>query len=134
MRTEWKFGPHEARFEAPDVLVIRFSGPTSHEQAQYTVEICREVGTVQPFFMLVDIGDSTIEAHSRNYIVQNIRQEWFRGLIYFGLGFVQRAMAKALVVALYFTKWAVPVDFVATEEDARAVVQRRREKSDSKAA
>jgi len=132
LRTEWKFGAaHRAYFEHPDILHFKFSGPTSFEEAKRTVEICKEVGAVRPFFLVIDAADSTIEAASRSYIVQNLKPEWFRGIIYTGLGFVQRAMAKALAVALYFTKWNVGIDFVATEQDARAIIQRKRGGSDN---
>jgi len=132
LRTEWKFGAaHRASFEHPDILHFKFSGPTSFEEAKRTVEICKEVGAVRPFFLVIDAADSTIEASSRSYIVQNLKPEWFRGIIYTGLGFVQRAMAKALAVALYFTKWNVGIDFVATEQDARAIIQRKRGGTDN---
>jgi hypothetical protein len=126
-RTEWTYGAaHRAYLEQPDVLHFKFSGPTTFEDAKRTVEICKEVAAVQPFFLVIDAADSTIDAHSRGYIVQNLKPEWFRGIIYTGLGFVQRAMAKALAVALFFTRWNVGIDFVATELEARAIIQRKR--------
>lgn len=135
MRTEWKFGAaHRAHFEQPDILHFNFSGPTAFEDAKRTVEICREVGSVRPFFLIIDAADSTIEAPSRSHIVQNLKPEWFQGIIYTGLGFVQRAMAKALVVALFFTKWNVGIDFVATEQEARAIIERKRQKRADRAA
>jgi hypothetical protein len=131
-RTEWEYGAaHRAYFEEPDILHFKFSGPTTFEDAKRTVEICREVGAVRPFFLIIDAADSTIDANSRGYIVQNLEPEWFQGIIYTGLGFVQRAMAKALVVALYFTRWNVGIDFVATEQDARAIIHRKRGGSDN---
>jgi hypothetical protein len=134
MRTEWSFGRHQARFAPPDLLWVRFNGPTSFEEAKASVDICQEVGSVQPFFLLIDVGESTIDAKSRDYIVQSLKQEWFRGIIYIGLGMVQRAMAKALVVALYFTRWRVDIDFVATEQDALALLAKKREKRGTRAA
>jgi hypothetical protein len=128
MQTEWKFGKHHAHFEQPDLLWLRFKGPTTFEEAKTTVDICQEVGAVQPFFLMVDVGESTIDAKSRDYIVQTLKQEWFQGIIYIGLGMVQRAMAKALVVALYFTRWRVEIDFVATEQDARSLIAKKRER------
>jgi hypothetical protein len=131
-RTEWKYGvAHQAYFEQPDILHFKFSGATTFEDAKRTVEICNEVGSVRPFFLIIDAADSTIEATSRSYIVQNLKPQWFRGIIYTGLGFVQRAMAKALAVALYFTKWNVGIDFVATEQDARAIIHRKRGNTDN---
>lgn len=127
-QTEWSFGTHTARFEQPDILVVRFRGPTSFEEAKRSVDICQELGSRQPFFLIMDVSDSTIDPKSREYISRSLKEEWFHGLIYVGLGLAQRAMAKAILLALYFTgKWNVQVDFVPTEEAARALIVRKRE-------
>ncbi|NMO17658.1 STAS/SEC14 domain-containing protein [Pyxidicoccus fallax] len=127
-RKEWKFGAHVARLEQSDVLVVSFSGPTSFDEARRSVEICEELGSLQPFYLVMDVSDSTIDTKSREYISRNLKAEWFHGILYVGLGLAQRAMAKAILLALYFTgKWSVEVDFVPTEQAAHALILRRRE-------
>jgi hypothetical protein len=127
VQTEWKFGAHAARLEPPDVLVVRFRGPTSFEEAKRSVEICQEVGSRRPFYLVMDVSDSTIEPKSREYISRSLKAEWFHGILYVGLGLAQRAMAKAILLALYFTgKWSVEVDFVSTAEEAHALILRKR--------
>ena len=134
-QTEWKFGAHTAQLEGTDVLVVKFSGATSFEEAKRSVDICEEVGSRQPFFLVMNVSDSTIDPKSREYISRSLKAEWFHGIIYVGLGLAQRAMAKAILLALYFTgKWSVDVDFVPTEEAARALIQGKRERQVAKAA
>jgi len=134
-QTEWKFGAHAARLEQSDVLVVKFSGSTSFEEAKRSVDICQEVGSRQPFFLVMDVSDSSIDPKSREYISRSLQAEWFQGIIYVGLGLAQRAMAKAILLALYFTgKWNVEVDFVPTREAAHALILGRRERRVAKAA
>jgi hypothetical protein len=127
-QTQWSFGAHAAHFEQPDILVVKFKGATSFEEAKHSVDICQELGGRQPFYLIMDVSDSTIDPKSREYISRSLKPEWFHGIIYVGLGMAQRAMAKAILLALYFTgKWNVPVDFVPTEDAARALILRKRE-------
>ena len=124
---EWVFGTHRAYFEEPDLLVMKFVGPAKVEDSRKVLEICEAVGTKQPVFVISDVSNATIEKDARELLVQHAKAEWFRGHIYLGTGPLQRAGAKALMLALYFTgKWTVDVDFAESERVARELVAKKR--------
>jgi hypothetical protein len=124
---EWTFGAHSARWEEPDLLRVRWRGPTRVEDVDSVVAILQEVASQRPIFVISDVTRSTIDKAARDRMSQSLRAEWFHGLIYVGADALQRAITKAIVIALYFTgKWRVDVEFAGTEEDALQIVSRIR--------
>jgi hypothetical protein len=124
---EWTFGTHRARWEAPDLLRLTWKGPTRVEDVDSVLAILGEVAAERPIFVISDVSGSTIDKAAREHMSQRLRAEWFHGLIYVGADALQRAITKAIVIALYFTgKWRVDVEFAATEEEALQIVSRVR--------
>jgi hypothetical protein len=124
---EWTFGTHSARWEEPDLLRVTWRGPTRVQDVDSVLAILREVAAERPIFVISDVTRSTIDKAAREHMSQNLRAEWFHGLIYVGADALQRAITKAIVIALYFTgKWRVDVEFAATEEEALHIVSRVR--------
>jgi hypothetical protein len=124
---EWTFGTHSARWEEPDLLRLSWKGPTRVEDVDSVLAILEEVAAERPIFVISDVSRSTIDKAAREHMSQSLRAEWFHGLIYVGADALQRAITKAIVIALYFTgKWRVDVEFAATEEEALHIVQRVR--------
>jgi hypothetical protein len=124
---EWTFGTHSARWEEPDLLRVTWRGPTRVQDVDSVLAILREVAAERPIFVISDVSGSTIDKAAREHMSQNLRAEWFHGLIYVGADALQRAITKAIVIALYFTgKWRVDVEFADTEQDALRIVSRIR--------
>jgi hypothetical protein len=124
---EWTFGAHRARWEAPDLLRLDWQGPTRVEDVDRVLAILAEVAAERPIFVISDVSKSTIDKAAREHMSQSLRAEWFHGLIYVGADALQRAITKAIVIALYLTgKWRVDVEFAATEEEALQIVSRVR--------
>jgi hypothetical protein len=123
---EWAFGTHRATFEPPDLVVAWFHGTCRLEDAQRAIDIYREVGSQQPFFLIVDTTYATLDKEARDYLTQNVRPEWLLGVVYVGAGLVQRAVTKALAIALSATgKWTIDFLFARTLEEARTLYARK---------
>jgi hypothetical protein len=124
---EWTFGTHRARWEAPDLLRLTWRGPTRVEDVDSVMAIFREVAVERPIFVISDVSQSTIDKAAREHFSQSLRAEWFHGLIYVGANALQRAITKAIVIALYFTgKWRVDIEFADTEPEALQIISRIR--------
>jgi hypothetical protein len=129
MQREWAVGPHRAHLEEPDVLIVNISGPTDLEHARGLVEVYREAGTRQPLFAVLNVKDAPIDAAARKYFTQNIRSAWFHAIIFVGAGVLERAMGKAMTVALYFAgKWTAEFMYTDTEAQARERIAQLRAK------
>ena len=124
---EWKFGTHTARWEDAELLRVCWQGPMRVEDVDSVVAIFQEVAAQGPIFVVSDVSSSTIDKEAREHFSQSLRAEWFHGLIYVGANALQRAITKAIVIALYFTgRWRVDVEFAETEQEALGLVARLR--------
>ena len=124
---EWKFGTHIARWEEGELLRVLWQGPMRVEDVDSAVAIFQEVAEQGPIFVVSDVSRSTIDKQAREHFSQSLRAEWFHGLIYVGANALQRAITKAIVIALYFTgQWRVDVEFAETEQEALGLVARIR--------
>ena len=133
MQSEWSIGQHREDFEEPDLLVGKMGGPVNLEDAKALTEIYRELGTRRPIFVIVDVKDSPANAEARSYFTQQLRQEWFRGVVFVGAGMLEKAIGKAMTVAFYFTgKWKSEFLFAETLEEARTLVDRMRTRQSAK--
>jgi hypothetical protein len=124
---EWTFGTHQARWDYSDLLHMTCKGPTRVDDVDSILAICREVAEQGPIFVISDVTKSTIDKASRERFTQGLRAEWFHGLVYVGADALQRAIIKAIVIALYLTgKWRVDVEFAETEAEALELIARMR--------
>jgi hypothetical protein len=127
-RREWEIGAHRAWLEPPDILWVKYSGPSTLEHTQRLVDITRELGEQRRLFLVIDVAGSSMAAENRSYFTEHARPEWFQALIYLGAGPSQRAMAKGLIVSLLFKgQWNVRFEFANSEAEARALITRLRE-------
>lgn len=126
-RKEWTFGTHKAQLEDPDVLVIRFSGPVTLEDAKAAIELHREIGSKTPFFLLADISASSLGAEARKYMADNALPAWYRGVVYVGANFLLRTISKSLTLMVLFNgSTNYELSFVATELEGRSLITRWR--------
>ena len=124
---DWTFGTHSARWESPDLLHVTFRGPTRAEDVDNMVAVVRELAATRPIFVISDISRSTIDKAARERFSQCMRAEWFHGLVYVGADALQRAITKAIVIALYLTgKWRVDIEFADSHGEALGIVSRIR--------
>jgi hypothetical protein len=134
MSQNWTFGTHSARWEAPDLLHVTFQGPTRPEDVDEMIAVVEELAARQPIFVISDISRSTIEKAARDRFSQAMRAEWFHGLVYVGADALQRAITKAIVIALYLTgKWRVDIEFVESHQEALSIISRMRRARGAKA-
>ncbi|WP_224247637.1 hypothetical protein [Hyalangium gracile] len=127
-RREWMFGTHRAWLEPPDILWVKYSGPSTLEHTRTLVDIVRVLGEQQRLFLVIDVAGSSMAAENRSYFTDQARPEWFRAVIYLGAGPSQRAMAKGLIVRLLFTgRWDAQFEFADTEAEVRTLITRLRE-------
>ncbi len=132
---EWTFGNNQVDFEPPDLVVARFNGAMNLEEAERTIEIYRDLGTREPFFLISNVSDSSMEKEAREYLTQNMRTEWLLGVVYVGAGLVQKAATKAMTFAVSLTG-GTNMDFLfaGTEEEARALYERKRQERSERVA
>jgi hypothetical protein len=124
---QWTFGTHVAQWESPDLLRVTFRGPTRAADVDEMIAVVRELAAKQPIFVISDISRSTIDKAARERFSQTMKAEWFHGLVYVGADALQRAITKAIVIALYFTgKWRVDIEFADSEQEALGVISRIR--------
>ncbi|WP_309888253.1 hypothetical protein [Archangium sp.] len=136
IQREWKFGTHEARFEEPDTLWVKIQGDTSLKDATALSELYGEVGGRGPFYVVTDLREATtVDAEAREHVSKNINPGWFLGSIYIGAGFLHRAVAKSLSLMHYLTgRLTFELHFVSTEEEARVLLARERNKRSAQVA
>jgi hypothetical protein len=126
---EWSFGTNRAAFEPPDLLIAQFRGVADVESARWSVGLYRELAARQPFYLLADITDSRHTSASRKYLVEHTRPEWFRGIVYIGAGYEQRAATKGFMVS-FLMNGSAPYEtqYLDTVEQARTWVAQHRAK------
>jgi hypothetical protein len=136
IQREWKFGTHQARFEEPDTLWVRIEGDTSLKDSTALAELYAEVAGKGPFYVVTDLREATtVDAEAREHVSKNIHPTWFLGSIYIGAGFLHRAVAKSLSLMHYLTgRLTFELHFVSTEEEARALLARERDKRSAQVA
>ncbi|MET0401873.1 MAG: hypothetical protein ABW123_05690 [Cystobacter sp.] len=129
---KWTIGRNTFHFEAPDVLWAKFQGQCSMEEVIPMVRLYRELGSVQPFYLLSDMETAgAIDSEARRYINEHVRQEWLLGVIYFKTRLLHRAIAKGLLLAAEMTRAeddppSTRIYFVSTRERARELLAQLR--------
>ncbi len=125
---KWTFNAHEAHFEPPDVVWIKWHGKTELEDVRWAANLYRQLATARgPLYIASDVRDASISADARNYIAREAKPEWFRVALYMGAGLPQRAMGKAINLALMLLgKPTVEMVFVDDVVQMREWIERRR--------
>mgnify|MGYP007050628847 CR=1 FL=1 len=130
-RPDWTIGRHTFRWDAPDVLWVRFEGNNTLEEAIEMVRLYKDLGERQPYFILANseaAGQLHLEA--RRHLSEHMRPEWFHGIIFYNTRLLHRAMARGLILAAELFHARPPqasvmherLHFVATQAHARALV------------
>lgn len=129
IRREWVFGKHKALLEGPDVLVVKMGGPVGGDDAKALINIYQELATSQPFFAVMEVAGFSANADARKVFTTELRQEWFRAMIFVGASMVERAVTKAMTVALYLAgKWRMDFLYTDTTDQARMTIAQIRVK------
>jgi hypothetical protein len=127
-RREWTFGSHRATLVGEDVLSVVFDGPTTLADAEAAIPVYREAASTRPVFLVADISRSSLDAQARKFLADNIKPEWFKGVLYVGANVMLRTISKALsVMVLFNAKTQYDVRFVATHADADEQIAKWRE-------
>ena len=128
---QWLCGAHLVAFEAPDLLVVRFSGGISIDDMQGIVFASEDLTGSQKYRVLYDATDSgDIAPEVRRWMATIKPAPGFRGAVTFGLAFTQRLVATMLTKAIARLKpHKQPLHICATEDEARAWIdsERRRD-------
>ncbi len=124
----WKLDAHQARFEAPDTLWMKFQGPISLEASTWVVNVFRELGSQRAFIVAADVAGSTdIDPEGRRYASEHMEPDWFVAIIYIGARLIHRAAAQGIgLVYTLLGKRTNPVYFVSSEAEARDIIARLR--------
>ncbi|WP_224367738.1 hypothetical protein [Hyalangium versicolor] len=126
---EWVFGKHKAHLEGTDVLLVKMGGPVGADDARALIAIYQELSAVQPFFAIMDVSGFVANADARKVFTQELRQEWFLGMVFVGASMVEKAVTKAMTVALYLAgKWKMEFLYTDTTDQARATIGELRNK------
>ena len=123
-RKDWSFGANRAWFEPADILWAEFRGVLDEACVRWSVGLYRELGLRQRFYLLADIRNSRHTPEGRKYLSQNMRSEWFFGVVYIGASPEQQAVSTGFMLAT--RKGGTPpyeVVFKDTAEEARAWVE-----------
>jgi hypothetical protein len=124
----WKLDAHQARFEAPDTLWMKFQGPISLEASTWVVNVFRELGSQRAFIVAADVAGSTdIDPEGRRYASEHMEPDWFVAIIYIGARLIHRAAAQGIgLVYSLLGKRTNPVYFVSSEAEARDIIAQLR--------
>jgi hypothetical protein len=131
----WEYGEQRAWVEPPDVLWARFRGAVTLETSQWSCGVYRQMSEGGSFYLVADIAGSNLSPESRRYLVQHVKSEWFRGIVYIGAGLDQKAATKSLMVGSMLSG-GQPLDvvYVDTPERARAWIERHRAEKTARSA
>jgi hypothetical protein len=129
---EWTIGANTFRFEPPDILWVKIQGKCSREEAVQIVSLYRELAVVHAYFVLSDMEASKgMDAEAKRYMSENLRAEWFLGMILFNTRLVHRALVKGLVLAAAMTRSLdelprTRIHFVSTRDKALELLEQWR--------
>ena len=126
-QTEWTIGTHRLRFEEPDLVMAEFIGPVGMDDARELVRVLSGIGASRSYFFCGDVSRSTIGREARRYVGEGMSEAWLKGLVYYGVGPLQRAMGKAIMLAMYFSGHVgIDAHMFATKAEALAHIDRMR--------
>lgn len=132
----WTIGNNTIHFEAPDLLWIKHRGHGSLDDTIRIVALYRELARIRPFFILGDMEQAEgMDSEARRYASENLRPEWFLGVIYFKARLLHKAIAKGLLLAAQLTRSEddpprTKIYFVSTRDRARELAAQLRAQQD----
>lgn len=128
-----QIGRHIVEIEDDVVLVSRLIGDFTLEDIQAYYALARERGKERPIY---SIGDMTragsISAEARRYAIENARLLNFSATVSFGLNLPLRTLLTMLTRAaqlLNVGNSGSYMQFVASEQEARAYIESRRKQT-----
>lgn len=128
-----KIGSHSTGMELPDIVHLKLVGEVNLEE-------CREINQAHidyakelpHFYYMIDLGElDNIPAAVRKEASETVKTLPLRGTVIYQTPLRARVIAKLLLTAANLFKGGAgqnPVDFVDTEQEARAWIERRRQK------
>jgi hypothetical protein len=125
-------GRHATYFEPPDIIFMRLAGPVSEQEAMDINVYHRLWGQEHPrVFYLLDLSRlESIDPEGRKEASRTVRMLPLAGVAAFGAPIKARVLAKLVFTAmnLFKSKTAdrFPIEFVDTEAEARAWIDKRR--------
>jgi hypothetical protein len=132
-------GRHETYFEEPDILFLRLVGPVSAEEGREINNLHRELGQGRGrLFFLVDLLElEGIHPSVRKETGGLLKDLPLRGAALYQASLKARVMAKLILTAVNLFRseeTKMPICFFATEQEARAWIDARRETVDGERA
>jgi hypothetical protein len=136
MSTETMFksqqcGRQFTALELPDIVHLRLEGMVTLEEARLINQVHREYSQdVSYFFYLIDLGGlEDLPASVRREASQGVRDFPLRGTVICNAPLRAKVLAKLLLTAANLFRKAEqinPVIFVDSQEEGRAVIEKRR--------
>ncbi len=125
---EWKLGAHQARFEAPNTLWMKFQGHLSYEDYIWATKLLQELGEQRSLIVVADMtGSTTMDSEGQRYASEHIEPEWCEAIIYMGARLIHKAAAMGFeLVYRLLGKKVTPVHFASSDAEARATIARLR--------
>ncbi len=138
MTREPNIGNQTTFFEAPDIIFLKLKGACVWEEGSEINRRHREWGKdLDRVFFLIDLSElDRIDPEVRKDATRTLAEVPLRGMVGFSAPIKAKVIAKLIFTALnLFSKKAdrVPLNFTATEEEARAWIAERRRELDAAA-
>jgi len=138
MAHEPNIGNQTPFFEAPDIIFLKLRGACVWEEGSEINRRHREwAKDLDRVFFLIDLSElDRIDPEVRKDATRTLAEVPLRGMVGFSAPIKAKVIAKLIFTALnLFSKKAdrVPLNFTATEEEARAWIAERRRELDAAA-
>lgn len=126
-----EFGRHSTRLELPDIVHLKLVGEVDLPECRQINEAHIEFAQgLDHMFYMIDLSElENIPAAVRKEASETVKVLPLRGTVIYQTPLRARVLAKLLLTAVNLFKGGAtqnPVEFVDTEEEARAWVERRR--------
>jgi hypothetical protein len=127
-----QIGRHATYFEHPDVIFMRLAGPVSKAEANEINVYHRAWGEEHArVFYLLDLSElESIDPEGRKEASRTVRMLPLAGVAAYGAPVKARVLAKLVFTAMNLfkarTDSGFPIEFVDTEDEARAWIEERR--------
>lgn len=127
-----RIGNHSTSIELPDIVHLKLVGEVSVEEGRAINEVHLDYGRELPhFFYMIDLSElDNIPAVVRKEASATVKLLPLRGTVIYQTPLRARVIAKLLLTAANLFRGGAgqnPMDFVDTEEEARAWIRRRRQ-------
>lgn len=128
-----KIGQHSTSMELPDIVHLKLIGEVSIEEGRAINQAHIDYAKELPhFYYMIDLSElDNIPAVVRKEASETVKILPLRGTVIYQTPLRARVIAKLLLTAANLFRGGAgqnPMDFVDTEEEARAWIERRRRK------